>query len=105
MWLYEMNTLDLIVLLECHGEMGREPSSVWTIAWSPDGRTLANGSLDGTVWLWDVTTGEELAVLEGHSGPSFRAWVNSVAWSPDGRTLASGGGFDETVRLWGLLHN
>jgi WD40 repeat protein len=56
---------------------------VRSVAFSPDGRTLASGSFDTTIKLWDVTTRREIATLKGHS------WsVKSVAFSPDGKTLA-----------------
>ncbi|HEY4034344.1 MAG TPA: hypothetical protein VGL94_10310, partial [Ktedonobacteraceae bacterium] len=46
---------------------------------------VASGSNDYSIRLWDVSTGECLKVLQGHS-----AWVRSVAFSPDGSLLASG---------------
>jgi WD40 repeat protein len=74
---------------------------VYSVAFSPDGKTLASGggyfSADlkpGEVFLWDVGTGALLHSLKGHAGG-----VWSVAFSPDGKTLASGSA-DRTVRLW-----
>ncbi|MCI0560718.1 MAG: WD40 repeat domain-containing protein, partial [Nitrososphaera sp.] len=66
------------------------------IAFSPDGKTLASGSSDMTVRLWDVQTGALKWTLTEHSGS-----VNSVAFSPDGKTLASSSE-DRTVRLWDI---
>src|SRR5262249_32361643 len=58
---------------------------VLSVAFSPEGNTLASGSGDRTIKLWDVATGKERATLTGHGD-----WVRSVAFSPDGNTLASG---------------
>ncbi|MEE1825399.1 hypothetical protein PUR61_24920 [Streptomyces sp. BE20] len=69
-------------------------SAVLAVAYSPDGRTLATGSADHTVKLWDTATHRMLATLTGHGST-----VMTVAFSPDGRTLASAGA-DRTVRLW-----
>jgi WD40 repeat protein len=65
-----------------------------TIAFSPDGHTIASGSNDKTVKLWDVLSGQLLRTLAGHT-----SGVNSVAFSPDGGTLVSGGD-DKTTKLW-----
>ena len=67
---------------------------VKSVAFSPDGRTLASASLDHTIKLWDVANGRELRTLEGHTDQ-----VTSVAFSPDGKTLASGSN-DTTIKLW-----
>jgi len=69
---------------------------VYSVAISPDGRTLASGSNDKTIKIWNLTTGQEIHTLKGHS-----AGVYSVAISPDGRTLASGSN-DKTIKIWNL---
>ncbi|MBJ3807115.1 hypothetical protein JGB26_08300 [Streptomyces flavofungini] len=70
---------------------------------SPDGRTLATASDDGTAVLWDLRRGTRKATLNGRTGP-----VTSVAFSPDGRTVATTTGTDVhpprakdyTLTLW-----
>ena len=70
------------------------PMARITVSISPDGVTLASGSVDGTVQLWDTETGEQKAILTGHTSRCL-----SVVFSPDGRTLASGSK-DGTVLVW-----
>jgi uncharacterized caspase-like protein len=67
---------------------------VYSVAFSADGKTLASGSWDNTIKLWELATGRELRTLTGHS-----SWVRSVAFSADGKTLASGS-LDKTIKLW-----
>jgi len=71
-------------------------SSVWSVAFSPDGKLLATGDVDGLIRLWQVADGQQLLTLKGHTG-----WVWAVTFSADGNTLASGSN-DSSVRLWDI---
>ncbi|MEU8414351.1 helix-turn-helix domain-containing protein [Amycolatopsis japonica] len=75
------------------------PTEILSVAYSPDGRTLATANHDGSIRLWNLADPRKpvvVGVLTGHTSEIY-----SVTFSPDGRTLASGA-FDRTVRLWNV---
>ncbi len=80
--------------LRCLATLRGHTDSVWSVAFSADGKTLVSGGRDNTARLWDAATGQERTTLGGHRG-----WVWSVAFSPDSRTLATGSA-DGSVKLW-----
>jgi WD40 repeat protein len=67
---------------------------VTALAFSFDQRLLATGSVDNTIKLWDVSTGQELRTLKGPVNK-----FGAVAFSRDGKWLA-GGGVDGKIHLW-----
>ena len=78
----------------------KAPGKGWleAVALSADGKVLAASSAtdETTIRLWDLASGRELGLLEGH-----RAYVISLAFWPDGKTLASGSA-DQTIRIWNV---
>jgi WD40 repeat protein len=69
---------------------------VRSVAFSPDGKTLASGGWDNRIKVWDVATGREKATFRGHAEGD---WITAVVFSPDGKLLASGS-TDDTIKLW-----
>jgi hypothetical protein len=66
------------------------------IVFSPDGKMLAMNRLDKTIAVWEVASGKQRCLLQGHQEPTV-----CVAFSPDSRVLASAD-WDNTIRLWDL---
>ena len=62
------------------------PSAVFYVAFSPDSKTLASGSGDHSVRLWDVATGKEVRQFTGHTERRVRRGLPA-----DGKRLVSGG--------------
>jgi RNA polymerase sigma factor (sigma-70 family) len=67
---------------------------VYSLAFAPDGKTVATGSHDHTIHLWDVDSGRHRRELLGQRGE-----VCGLAFAPDGKLLASAG-HDNVVRIW-----
>ncbi|WP_198653102.1 WD40 repeat domain-containing serine/threonine protein kinase [Actinocorallia populi] len=88
-------TVHCILLPEpCGPPLEGHAGVIRAVAFSPDGRLLASGDSDGTMWLWDLERRAPAAPpVSGHA-----TMVDAVAFSPDGRLLASSG--DHAVRLW-----
>ena len=91
-------TGDIIVLDAITGSQTAVHSghihAVQCLTFSSDGASLASGSDDLTIKLWDVQTGGVVKTFHGHTGS-----VRSVSISADGTTIASGSE-DKTIHLW-----
>lgn len=71
-------------------------AAVHAVTVSPNGQQFASSSLDRTIKLWDLNTGELLRTLEGHTSA-----VHTIIFSSDGQALASSS-HDGTIKLWDL---
>ena len=88
-WLYDAETMKEVGFLES------VPDHLTSLAFSPDGKTLAAGSFYKAVQLWDIEERRKIEVLTDHWGR-----VSSVAFSPDGEYLAASEG--KGIHLWNI---
>lgn len=72
-------------------------AEVSVVKWSPDGARIATASADGTVRLWDATTGK----LIGEPLP-HEADVRNLEWSPDSTRIATSLWYNDTIRIWNV---
>ncbi|MGK7942288.1 MAG: hypothetical protein AB4062_19435, partial [Crocosphaera sp.] len=81
---------------EDNGFKGRHEHESWvsSVVFNPYGNILASSSDDGTIKLWDTSTGQLIKTL-----PKTSSSVNTIAFSPNGNILASGN-YDGTIKLW-----
>ena len=88
--LWETNPLRMRQEIKAHNDF------IWNIAFSPDSRTLATASWDGTFRLWHVFTGAELFSLKREAAePNW-----AVAFSPLGHQLLTSGGGSRAFAIW-----
>jgi WD40 repeat protein len=80
--------------LVAHGCLG------WSLAFSPDGKTLASGDISGRVVLWNIATGQDLLTLHPYDGP-----VWGMTFTPDGRALLinADGHLDQWLAAEGMV--
>lgn len=82
----------------------RHNSPVFSLSFSPDGRTIASSCDDGQIHLWDRDTGKEIGRMGGERNLALRFPTPGphVSFSHDGKTIASSGWPKEGVVLWNV---
>jgi WD40 repeat protein len=90
---YTMPAGSMSCALSC--EKRNENTAFLSVAFAPDGKTIATGSADGSASIWDAVTGSLKRDLIGHEGP-----VYGVAIAGDGKTATASA--DGTARIWNI---
>ena len=97
----QLQLQSLLLVLQgayCYSYRGHK-DRILTVAWSPNGKYIASGSLDKTAQVWASSQSEHFQpyIYRGHTGG-----VQTVTWSPDSNRVASGS-IDKTIQVWDAL--
>ena len=93
---FRVPTIHILKAPDCSPRMKFTADPTHALAWSPDGKLLANGDIRGRIHIRDMKTWQTVRVMEGHTAP-----INVLSFSRNGRFIASksAGG---SVRIWRL---
>ena len=105
LWQLKKGSSELPTTIQTFTSFFKQP--IKTLAFSPDGQTLAtgHGDNDGGITLWDVNSGKKIKTFAGHVVSAARLCCNGfidrneVAISPDGKMITSSG-YKDMIRLW-----
>jgi WD40 repeat protein len=84
-------------MLSAAAVAGPPHQTLFSLAFSPDGRSVAAAGSGPAAYVWDTVSGKLTAVFRDPSG----AWTSSLAYSPDGRTLAVSD-YEGNIYLWNV---
>jgi WD40 repeat protein len=92
----ENTSPSIAATLTTFGVYRQHTDIVYSVAWSPDGRSLVSASRDHTAQIWDASTLQHLLTYRGHTDIIY-----SAAWNHDSALVASAGA-DQTAQVWDL---
>lgn len=95
-WVWHLGAPEPPLALAGHRDVRGTLHTVTALAFHPRARVLATAAYDNTIRLWDLHSGKQLAVLQGHARE-----MDDLDFSPDGRELLSAS-HDTTARIWNL---
>lgn len=93
-WMQNKNTLNNVSIGDCLHTLKHHTNAINTIALHPDGKTIATGSDDTTIVLWDLQSGKPIHYFY------LTHAVQSIAISPDGKTIIAAA--DQRITIWNL---